>query len=108
MNDFIKAINKYALLLIAHMLFGIPWFYIRFLIFDKYPQDSLVDLIPTIIDYLIRIIVIVLLIFDFRKFNLKNVVIACISALFFPLLGVVIFSIMYLIHNKERSQRSKN
>lgn len=38
----------------------------------------------------------VLLIIDFRKYELKNVVISCIAALFFPLLGIVTFGILFL------------
>lgn len=103
MNDFIRTINKYALLLIVVSLFGMPWFHIRFWLYDLYPPDSFIDSIPSVVDYLIRIIVIILLITDFRKYNLKNVVISCISALFFPLLGIVIFSIMYLEKQKANA-----
>lgn len=101
MNEFIKAINKYVIILIVGSLFGVPWFYIRFWLYDLYPPDSFVDWIPSIVDYLSRIIVIVLLIRDFKNYILKNVVISCISALFFPLLGIVIFSLMYL--EKQRT-----
>lgn len=100
MNEFIKTINKYVILLIVVSLFGMPWFHIRFWLYELYPPESFVDSIPSIVDYLIRIIVIILLIIDFKKNNLKNVVISCISALFFPLLGNVIFAIMYLEKEK--------
>jgi len=101
MNEFIKTINKYAILLIVVSIFGIPWFHIRSLLYELYPPGSFLDSIPTIVGYLIRIIVIILLIIDFKKYDLKNVVISCISALFFPLLGIVIFAIMYL--GKEKT-----
>jgi len=103
MNEFIKTINKYIILLIVVSLFGIPWFHIRFWLYDLYPPDSFVDSIPSVVDYLTRIIVIILLILDFRKYKLKNVVIACISALFLPLLGIVIFSLMYLEKQKANA-----
>ena len=100
MNEFIKIINKYVILLIVVSLFGMPWFHIRIWLYDLYPPDSFVDSIPTIVDYIIRITVIILLIIDFKKYNLKNVVISCVSALFFPLLGIVLFAIMYLEKEK--------
>jgi hypothetical protein len=103
MNNFIKTINKYIILLIVVPLFGMPWFHIRFWLYDLYPPNSFVYSIPTIVDYLIRITVIILLIIDFKKYNLKNVVISCVSALFFPLLGIVLFAIMYLEKEKANA-----
>ena len=103
MNEFIKIISKYVILLIVVSLFGMPWFYIRFWLYDLYPPGSFVDSIPGIVDYLNRIITIILLIIDFKKYNLKNVVISCISALFFPLLGIVIFALLYLEKEKANA-----
>jgi hypothetical protein len=96
MNEFIKVINKYVILLIVISLFGMPWFYIRHILFENNIADTIINYIPAFVEYLIRLIVIVLLIIDFRKYNLKNVVISCIGALFFPLLGIVIFALMLL------------
>lgn len=96
MNKLIKALNKYVILLIVSSLFGMPWFYIRLFIFKDFWADSIFNSIPTYIDYLIRLIVMALLIVDFRKYELKNVVISCIAALLFPLLGIVTFGILFL------------
>lgn len=103
MNKFIKTLNKYVILLLVVSIFGMPWFYLRSWIYEIYPPGSFVDSIPGIVGYLIRIIVIILLITDFKKYNLKNVLISCVSALFFPLLGIVIFAIMYLEKEKISS-----
>lgn len=100
MNDFVKTINKYVILLIIDAFFGIAWFYIRYWLFDISSTVPLLDSIPTIIDYVIRIIIITMLVSDFKKYNLKNALISCLGALFFPLLGVVIFSIMYILKEK--------
>lgn len=105
MMEFIKTINKYAILLIVSSLFGMPWFYIRYLIFENYPPNSLVDSIPNIADYLIRIAIIILLIIDFKKENLKSVVLTCIATLFFPLLGIIVFSILLIEKKIERNNR---
>lgn len=96
MNKLIKALNKYVILLIINSLFGMPWYYIRLLIFNDVFVDSKINYMPTFTDYLIRLIVMVLLIIDFRKYELKNVVITCIAASLFPLLGVVTFGILFL------------
>lgn len=105
MKDFIRKINKYIILMIISSLFGMPWFYVRFLLFEPQMHDefSIVDSIPTLADYAIRLIVIILLIIDFRKEYLKNVVITCIAALFFPLLGIVIFSILLIEKNRQKA-----
>jgi hypothetical protein len=104
MNKFIKILNKYFILLIVISLFGTPWWYLRLWLFKDFPHDSFIFMIPNLVDYIIRITTIILLIFDFRKYKLKNVVISCISSLFVPFLGVVIFSIMYLLKEKEISE----
>ena len=103
MNEFIKTINKYVILLIVVSLFGMPWHYIRYWLFENYSPDSIVSSLPGYVDYLVRIIVIVLLVIDFRKYNLKNVVISCIGALFFPLLGIIIFAIMFLADERNKA-----
>ena len=103
MKEFIKKINKYIILLIISSLFGMPWFYFRFIIFEYAGPDSIIESIPTIVDYLIRLIVIILLIIDFKKENLKNMVLTCIATLFYPLLGIIIFSILLIEKGREKA-----
>lgn len=103
MKDFIKKINKYVILMIVSSLFGMPWFYFRRLIFEYNGPDSIIESIPTFIDYAIRLTVIILLIIDFKKENLKNVVLTCIATLFFPLLGIVIFSLLLIESNRQKA-----
>ena len=100
MTDFIKNINKYVILLIISSLFGMPWLYLRYFIFEYGGPDSIIESIPTIVDYLIKLTVIVLLIIDFKKDNLKNIVLTIIAAFLFPLLGIVIYVILLI--DKER------
>jgi hypothetical protein len=102
MNELIKTLNKYIILLIVGSLFGLPWFYLRFWLFTSYPPESIVNSIPSLVDYLIRIVVIILLIIDYKKYNLKNIVLTCIGALFLPQLGIVIYALLYL-----ESERTK-
>ncbi len=91
--------------MIVSSLFGMPWFYVRHLIFDfnNHETFTLVTSIPGYVDYLIRLITIILLIIDFRREKLKYLVLACISALFFPLLGIIMFSLLYLEKGRENA-----
>lgn len=75
-----------------------PWIYISHLLLDINDHETytLVDSIPGYINYLIRLIIIILLIVDFKKENLKHIVLTCIAAWFYPLLGVVILSLLLL------------
>ena len=107
MNKFIKALNKYIILFIIVSLFQRLWMYLRAFLYSSVDYDSskisYIDYMPTVVDYLITLTTIVLLIIDFRKYQLKNVVIACIASLFFPLLGVVIFAIVFLLNEKAEA-----
>ncbi|WP_321282130.1 hypothetical protein [Marinifilum fragile] len=107
MNKLMKVLNKYIVLFIVSALFGMPWIYVRHLMFDMTNHETfnLVDSIPGYVNYLIRLIVIVLLIIDFRKQKLKHVVLTCIATLFYPLLGVVVFALLML--EKEKVERIK-
>ena len=99
MNKFIKILSKYVVLLIIDSLFGKPWYYVRFLFLknreycdsESISMINIINSIPDYVDYLFRIIVIILLIIDFKKHNLKGVVISCIAALFYPLLGITLY-----------------
>ena len=107
MNEFIKKINKYVILLIISSFFGMPWLYVRYYIFEYDGPDSIIESIPSIIDYLIKLTVIVLLIIDFKKEQLKNIVLTCIAAFLYPLLGIVIFAIMLIDKERKASAQQK-
>jgi hypothetical protein len=104
MNKLMKVLNKYIIVLIVMSLFGMLWLYLRHLMFDMTNHETfnLVDSIPGYVNYLIRLIVIVLLIIDFRKQKLKHVVLTSIATLFYPLLGIVVFALLMLEKEKER------
>ena len=107
MKELIKTLNKYIILLIVSSIFGMPWFYIKNLIFSNYPNImrvsySFYDYIPSIVDYLVRITILILIIIDFKKENLKHILLTSIATFFYPLLGIVIFSILLL--EKQRTK----
>ena len=104
MSEFIKTLNKYIILLIVSSLWGMPWVYIRYFLYTKFDLSNnfkIIDAIPSYLDLLFRILIIVLLIFDFKKYNLKNAIISCIAAFFFPFLGIFIFAILLLLDEKK-------
>lgn len=108
MKELIRTLNKYIILLIIYSSFGMPWFYIKHFILANYPNIMdgnflFYENIPTIVDYFIRITILILIIIDFRKENLKNVILTSIATFFFPLLGVVIFSILLLEKHKIKA-----
>ncbi|MDR2205975.1 MAG: hypothetical protein LBE36_07455 [Flavobacteriaceae bacterium] len=112
MKSIFKILNKYFWLLILDLLLGNVILYMKGILFYKFPDSafdnlSVYGIVSDIIHYTISLIIIVLLIIDFGKYKLKNTLIACISALFSPLLGVVIFIISYLIKEKNEIAEQK-
>jgi hypothetical protein len=110
MKELIRTLNKYVILLIVSSIFGMPWFYIKNLIFSNYPNIMIVsysysffDYIPTIAEFLIKITIMVLIIIDCRKENLSNVILTSIATFCYPLLGIVIFSILLLEKQKIKA-----
>ena len=100
MKEFLKTINKYAILIIIPSIFGKIWFFILPLM-GIFENSLHINDIPYYFELLINIIIIILLIFDFRKYKLKNALLTCIAALFFPLFGVVMFSILLFLKERE-------
>jgi len=100
-KKFIQTLNKYVVLFIVSGLFGMPWIYLRNFIIETVGYHDFIEYFPTIIDYLIRLIIIVLLVVDFRKERLKNVWLTCIATLLYPLLGVVIFTVLLIEKEKK-------
>jgi hypothetical protein len=101
MNEIFKVLNKYIVLLIISSLSGMPWFYIQHFVFQDISPDSIVYSIPTYLNYFIRLLVITLLIIDFKKHKLEHVLISCVAAFFFPLLGIVSLGLL-LLEKREK------
>jgi len=105
MTNLAKILSKYIVLLILISLFGVPWFYLVHLLTNGVNHDlyQTLNSIPTYVDYAVRLITILFLIIDFKKYKIKYVALACIAALFFPLLGMIIFALLYLDNRKEKA-----
>lgn len=108
MKEIIKTLNKYVILLIISSLFGMPWFYIMNLLYSNYPNlvsatYSFYDNIPTIAQFIIKIAITILIIIDCKKEKLTNIIVTAIATFCFPLLGIVIFSILLLEKQKIKA-----
>jgi hypothetical protein len=105
MNKLLKILNKYIALLIVSSLFSIVWQYVISDIFasNDFELFNSIKSISKYVDYFIRIIITVLLIFDFKKHKLNHIILTCISALVYPLLGIVILSLLLLEKWKEKA-----
>ena len=108
MKEIMKILNKYVILLIVSSLFGTPLFYLRMLLYSKFPNlisesYSFYNNIPTIAEFLIKITITILIVIDCKKENLRNVIMTAIATFFFPLLGIVIFSIMLFEKQKIKA-----
>lgn len=115
MNNFIKIINKYIILLIIPRVLNYLWSLlinqvytnidnkyisqIRDRVYDDF--ESLAFSIPAYFSFIFNFIIIGFLIYDFRKYKLKNVLLTCIATFFFPILGVAIFLILYILKENE-------
>lgn len=97
----LKKINKYIALMIFYSLLFAPWALI-FDIFNPAVFQNIGD-IQEYGDYMVRLLIIVFLIFDFKKEKLNYVMLACISSLFYPLLGIIIFGLLYLEKQTQAS-----
>ncbi len=115
MKEYIRIINKYAILLIIPRLFSFLWDIFIYQKYFKIDNQFLLNLkeriyidynaflvtIPTYFSLIFDFIIIGYLIYDFRRYELKNVLLTCIATFFFPILGVAIFLILYILKEKE-------
>lgn len=63
--------------------------------------DLYVYSIPTYFSLIFNLIIIGFLIYDFRRHKLKYTLLTCIAAYFYPIFGVAIFLILYILKEKE-------
>jgi hypothetical protein len=86
------------------------WIYINPILLKKeilnstdFELPSFLNYLNIFIEYLIRIIIVFLIAIDFKKYKLNHVVITCIATLFYPLLGIVILSLLLIENWKEKA-----
>jgi hypothetical protein len=97
----LKKLNKYIAVMIFNSLLFAPWT----LVFDIFNPEIFRNIgdIQEYGDYLVRLLTIIFLITDFQKEKLNYVIVACISSLFYPFLGIIIFGLLYLEKQTEEA-----
>lgn len=111
MNKLLTILNKYIILLILWSIVGMAWVYIQPVIMrnvmasstDLESSFSNINSLPTYIDYIIRVIIVVLIAIDFKKHKLNYILLTCIASLFYPLLGIVILSFLLIEKWNEKA-----
>jgi hypothetical protein len=110
MNRLLKILNKYIVLLIIWSIIVMVWFYIQPILsrtgitnINNFEFHSTITSLANYVDYLIRLIIIILLIIDFKKHKLNHIILTCITTLFYPLLGIVILSILLMEKWNEKA-----
>ena len=112
MSELLRILNKYIVLLIIWSIVGMTWFYIQPFIMRKALESttdlalsfSNVNALPTYIDYLIRVIIAICIVIDFKKHKLNFVLLTCVASLFYPLLGMVILALLFIEKRKENAR----
>ncbi|MBP1631118.1 MAG: hypothetical protein H6Q15_2011 [Bacteroidetes bacterium] len=116
MKEFTKIINKYAILLLIPELFNLAWNILITQIYGNIDNKFLINFrenifldfnqymfsIPSYLSIIFNLIIIGYLIYDFRKHELKNLIITLIATYFFPILGILSFSILYFFKQIEQ------
>ncbi len=110
MNRLLKILNKYIILLILWSIIGMAWIYIQPIIMRKgilsandFESYSFINSLPTYFDYVIRIIIVILMGIDLKKHKLNHIVLTCFATLFYPLLGIVILSLLLMDKWKDKA-----
>ena len=103
MNSLLKILNKYIILLILWSIIGMVWIYIQPILIRKeifsssdFESYSFINYLPTYIEYLIRLVIVFFIAIDFKKHKLNHIILTCIATLFYPLLGIVILSLLLM------------
>ena len=105
MTPILKLINKYAILIGLSIILTTTWFYFKGIILtidDLHDYNSLWHNLHTIISFLFKSLIAILLFIDTRKFGINYILIP-VSGFVYPLLGVSVFLILFVYKNKKAS-----
>ncbi|WP_412464433.1 hypothetical protein [Flavobacterium mekongense] len=93
-SKLISILNKYIILLIVNSIIFLPWIYWfdlsiegNFEIFNEFQTYG---------NYLVKVLTTIFLIFDFKREKINYLFLSCVAGFFLPILGIVIFSLLYL------------
>lgn len=93
-SKLLKPLLKYSMLFILDSFLFAPWAQL-FRILDHITWEEL-DQLQTLGDYLLRIVTVIFLLLDCKKAKVNYTLFVCLAGLFYPLLGVVLFALLFL------------
>jgi hypothetical protein len=104
MNQLIRLITKYSIILAFSSLIGITWFYLKSIVM---PIENIEDIdfwqnLPSYSGYFFKLLISILLFIDVNKFGLKFYLIPIVG-LFYPLLGVCALLIMVIYYENKKA-----
>ncbi len=94
-SKLLKPLTKYIVITIIHSIVFLPWNMMGLDVFKPQTFEMLSN-IQTYGDLSVKIITAVFIFIDFKKEKLPFMVLACISSLFYPFLGIVMFALLFL------------
>lgn len=97
----IKPLTKYIVLTIIQSITFLPWNMV--LDFSNEKTFHLLNDFQTYADYFVKIMTVIFIFIDFKKEKLPYITLACISSLFYPFLGMVIFALLFLERENKAS-----
>lgn len=110
MKNLLEILKKYIVLLVIWSAIGIVWAFVQPMFLGQNLADvsdletySLINSLPNYLGYLIRFIIAILLLADFKKYNLNHKVLTFVVTLFYPLLGVVIFALLLMGKSENKA-----
>lgn len=101
MNQLLKRLTKYIVVLTISSLVSYLWIYVRPVFYGMSMDFNLVDQIPNILGLLVQVFVAALLFLETRRMKLPLTYLTLMAAFIYPLLGIVVFSVNFITHEKE-------
>ena len=108
MTPIFRLINKYAILIAFSIILTTTWFYIKGIIFASSSIEdinSIWNYLHTIVSYVFKLIVAILLWVDTKKFGINYFLIP-IAGFIYPLMGVSVFLILYVYKTTAAGENS--
>jgi len=106
MNNFLKLISKYSIILIFMIFFGHYIFLFKINIYPIYSisDTDLWNIFLNFSGYFFQIIVAILLFIDAKKYRL-NFYFIPLAGLIYPLLGICVFFILFIYNEIKMSNK---
>jgi len=98
-SKLLKHLTKYIIVMIIDALIFFPWAFILDLSNDQNFKN--LDNIQTYSNYIVKVLIVIFLIIDFRKFKFPYLFLVCIASLINPFIGTIIFALLFLESQKS-------